>query len=392
MSFERMGQHPEFVSQDNEQYLQDGEKTTKFVRETYGNWKARHLISLERLSKRIKELEEKILSGEKNQNEVKSELLSLRRQYAVMARLPFGELFAKRQESLDMQFQAAIALQTALKDEMVQQTWVGTLEPFPDSPEKFWILFSQNNVPTATLWAILDQRKRYQEKLFLENREKIEKYRDEFCDRLKKLFEEQKMDWNPKLEERIKRLSFFAADRLYDVEARGIIHEGSSAIGIDLENAIGDQDLKETVFHEISHYLSGTIIQKGEISDNEKVFYERRKLGLRFEAKKKSITKGLWLDEAITERIAQLTSGGNEINAYKYEQTVLDDALSKGIPFKLFLDAYFEEMNEKPVDGSKLPAFRALNKEMTRVYGSGWMKKIQEKVDKQYEADRKSNK
>lgn len=73
------------------------------------------------------------------------------------------------------------------------------------------------------------------------------------------------------------------------------------------------------------------------------------------------------------------------MTSYPYEQIAILEIIQSGaVPQKLFTDAYFEGHLEKPENGSRLPAFRALSIAMTKVYGAGWSKIFRDVIQGRY--------
>lgn len=282
--------------------------------------------------------------------------------------------------------EGGLMIEEALRDPLVMTAW-GDNRPLVKSDEEFWRLFNENKVPKEVLIAILEQRERRQEKIQKEWEPKFEHWREEFRAKVHHAVSEGLLPPNEHYDQRIDDVEFLVSDPVAMRNALGRSH-GAGILSIQVEFR-EETFIRKTVFHEMVHHIAGGAIQKTETERYEHgslqfkaTRYVNRKHGLAFNTDNETREKGDWINEGMTELLARNLAGVDIVTSYRHEQNAILNIIRSGaVPQKLFIDAYFEGHLARPEDGSRLPAFRALNKAMTKAYGAGWMKRIGEMID-----------
>lgn len=261
-------------------------------------------------------------------------------------------------------------LREALIDNEVKDKLSEAGLPIEMNGERFLDMFEKGKVPTDVLAAILEQRKQSQEILQKEWEGKFQGWREQFRLALNTAVAEGSIPHSDDFDKLIDGVEIIVFDPLV-VNNLGRYH-GAGLVSVSVRST-DQSEIRDTVFHELVHHIAGGVVQekKAEKPDDDSIetTYEKRR-----------VIHGKWLDEGMTELIASELAGAGEFFSYAMEQGMIYQMIDAGIPKKLFIDAYFENQLEKPVDGSRLPAFLALNREATKIYGPGWLKKIGESL------------
>lgn len=146
-----------------------------------------------------------------------------------------------------------------------------------------------------------------------------------------------------------------------------------------------NQELDSTIFHELVHTIAGEILQR--INTPSAL---SRKLAVRFKRVKTGVDineQNLWLNEALTQYIAQILSNISQgapdtsidqllddEDSYAREQLKLHELITKGVSLETLLNAYFENFipADKTFEGHP-PALEVLKKEIENIEGADSM-------------------
>ncbi len=171
---------------------------------------------------------------------------------------------------------------------------------------------------------------------------------------------------------------------------------------------------RKTTTHELTHAVSGLSVEAEKIEHRKWLSRQLGRVGLRTltkpkstwiiddrrigfrESKKTSSAKFHWINEAITEHVAQLINGDNTTSAdgdqvfdmllngtnqsYHQERELLGTILTAAdgaIPLMSFLDAYFEDEDvSASSEEGKRPKFTALSQKLDTIFGDRFMDRL----------------
>ncbi len=155
----------------------------------------------------------------------------------------------------------------------------------------------------------------------------------------------------------------------------GVISFYSSALEVGQE-----QRLRKTIFHELTHEIAGKSIQlipeaKGG-SGGLRAFERKSGIEMAHDSRAELVKRFTWLNEAITEWYALRLSGSGRgavaspdgppgpeykgSKSYVEERQELDRLFARGLPERLVLDAYFEDIRSDQPPHARGLAFAAL--------------------------------
>ncbi len=274
-----------------------------------------------------------------------------------------------------------------MRDGHVRASWGS--EGGVQDEEEFWELFNKGEIPSSVFAAILDQRERRQEQLQQEWNERFEMWRGQFRLQLQFAVSEGIIPPNDHYDDRIADVQFLVADPVAMGTTVGRSH-GAGILSVQVEFR-EESAVRKTLFHEMTHHIAGGAIQKTDVDTYQhnslrwqSTQYTNRKHGLAFNANRGFRENGAWLNEGVTELLARHLAKEDAMTSYPYEQTTILAMIKSGVPQELFINAYFEGHLATPENGSRLPAFRALSKKITELYGAGWLKDFGKLIDRNY--------
>ena len=325
------------------------------------------------------------------------------KRYAKLADL-IGE---SKLETIRMRLAAAEPLDDFIENfavEALENPAIG--EHVPDDMKvgfaDFLIRFAQDKekIPDASLRKML--------KYHVENYRKeatilecnFEAAKADFLKCLLELIEEKKfpsfIDFD-KISSRVDNSEIELKENIYssDEDVIASVQGNSITYNWEYRNDSADE-IKNTLFHELVHISAGKIVQKRKFL-NGTYSIRRKRSGF-------SVREGdrRWINEGTTEMIAKIISEQAGLKSkkdagesYKNEQAIIEDLIKKGVPREYFIEAFFENYDEK-IKG--MPKWKRLVQKIHEVDGGGFLKRGKEEVeerdkedyDKHVEAIRKS--
>lgn len=181
-------------------------------------------------------------------------------------------------------------------------------------------------------------------------------------------------------------------------------------------------ELEERLFHEVEHALSGNtfiatsepevsydpekkedffetmgkLILQLELTEEEgnkrKVSAQAMRMGLVFGNACVANERFSWLNEAVTETIAaNIRNSTSALDldvpgvAREGERKMFKALVrqgKEGIPFQLFVDAYYEDYDPNKPQGERIPAWKKLNAAIGTAYAPGFLTKLDKYIDK----------
>ncbi|NBS41265.1 hypothetical protein EBS80_01235 [bacterium] len=231
-------------------------------------------------------------------------------------------------------------------------------------------------------------RERRQDRLEAEWAPRFERWQQEFSEAVDRAIASGLLPPNPNYRQRVADVRFILLDPIVGGNRGGRVYD-SGIISINVDR-MDEEATKLTVFHELSHQISGTMIQQVVTEQGTPgSAHARRKTGLEFQSRHDGRKQGTWLNEALTELLARRLAGTEETSSYLHEQAVVLSLVEGGaVPMSLFYRAYCESPDTPANRRSGLPAYRELNRAMTKALGPGWLRRVDDFVKQQYEAER----
>lgn len=150
----------------------------------------------------------------------------------------------------------------------------------------------------------------------------------------------------------------------------------SGDVGFSTESSKYAEYLEEVYTHEMLHALSGLQLL-GEDQDGQIVKARIQRMGLLTEGRLR------WLNEAVTENLSLKMIGKKNSPIYRTEREILQVIIERGVPEKMFLEAYFEEslpLSSKPAEEN---ALKKLIKKINEKCGDRFLQDLDSAVDRQ---------
>ena len=170
----------------------------------------------------------------------------------------------------------------------------------------------------------------------------------------------------------------------------GSYHISNGLVEIDssLSMVRRAKKLTHVYFHEMFHALSGRTIvgEESPFNDDEFTALDHTRSGIRFRNPQTKVIRFGWLDEALTERLTlryTKQQGQRKDYPYYHEEELLAFLSTMGkeaIHERLFLDAYFENLDPDVPSDTRLPGWKALSTQMEKSWGPGFLNRLDQKV------------
>lgn len=200
-----------------------------------------------------------------------------------------------------------------------------------------------------------------------------------------------------RLNRRIAEVSFALRDAVFArlEERSGSFSSEFSQINIAAHLAAPSRrkQLERTFFHEMFHATSGRSIvakttkYKMSHGEDEDAEYTHQRIGMRFVIEQTKRRRFRWLNEAITEelttRYAAPTESRRPVSSYQKERSLFDFIKNKGrVPIhdRIFINAYFENLDPSLPPSERLPAWKALSEKMEESWGVGFLNRLDAKI------------
>ncbi|MEK9156656.1 MAG: hypothetical protein AAB448_00775 [Patescibacteria group bacterium] len=390
-----IGRRHEFTSQDDERHRSSLKKFSQDIdiggdKFSFGK---RELEYVNGIDRGIQDLRERAARGDLPADRAEKYIASDERRITESLWRVFGDLAFNTGRDLDWTLDVRRTLREALKDQRVADLWADSQVEAPADGIEFLERIQAKDVPVGVLKAILALRLEHQEQVQKDWEPIFEQWKASFKRHFQAAVDTGMIPPNAAYDSRINDASFRVIDILVSRDVHGLAYR-SGVISIKVEGR-KPQEIRKTVFHELTHRVSGAVMQE-EIRDLERydgVQVEvrsphTRKSGLRFLSHHGSREQGSWLNEGCTELLARYLSEEKDVTTYPFEQLVVKEAIDKGnIDPSLFMNAYFESRAERPVEGSRLPAFRRLHEAMSKQYGKNWLKSQSKRIDGMYNGE-----
>lgn len=200
-----------------------------------------------------------------------------------------------------------------------------------------------------------------------------------------------------RLNRRIAEVSFALRDAVFArlEERSGSFNSEFSQINIAAHLVVPSRrkQLERIFFHEMFHAISGRSIvaettkYKTSHDEDEHTEYTHQRIGMRFDIEQTKRRRFRWLNEAITEELTIRYTTPDEsrrpASSYQKERSLFDFIKNKGrVPIhgRIFINAYFENLDPSLPSAERLPAWKALSKKMEESWGVGFLNRLDAKI------------
>ncbi|MBU1118830.1 hypothetical protein KKH43_03040 [Patescibacteria group bacterium] len=166
-------------------------------------------------------------------------------------------------------------------------------------------------------------------------------------------------------------------------------------INSSMEN---EEDQRNVFFHEMVHTIAGReLIQAKHRYSSDDSFGSKdiqfRNIGLGYEyeyakgeyfqwdGEVEPSRRFSWLNEGFTEMISMRLQSKTDDGSYQKEREAIQKMIDDGVDEQLFINAYFEDRDNRKPKGERVPALRALLHKIHEVYEPGHLMRIEEKFE-----------